>query len=141
MKSPSVAPTLGKVSSALAEVVSALTQFVQQPRIFNGDDGLSGEVVDQFDLLVGERPNPLSKNDESADKLVLLEQGHGDESSSASEFDGGDAQWLALPVTSLCGDVENMDRLPGLKGTPRPFSNSADWLARKILGIRRWHAE
>ena len=33
-----------------------LAQLVEQPRVLDGDDGLSGEVRDQRDLLVGERP-------------------------------------------------------------------------------------
>ena len=37
---------LRKVSGALAEVVGALGQFVEQPRVLDGDDGLSGEVRD-----------------------------------------------------------------------------------------------
>ena len=50
---------LSKVSGALAEVVSSLTQFVQQPRVLDGDDGLGSEVLDQLDLLVGEWSNLL----------------------------------------------------------------------------------
>jgi hypothetical protein len=45
----------GKISGALAEVVSALAQFVEQPRVLDGDDCLGGEVLDEFDLLVRER--------------------------------------------------------------------------------------
>src|SRR5262249_20162464 len=30
-------------------------QLVKQPRVLDGDDGLGGEVLDQLDLLVGER--------------------------------------------------------------------------------------
>ena len=36
----------------LAEVVGALTQFVEQPRILDGDDGLGSEVRQQRDLFV-----------------------------------------------------------------------------------------
>ena len=38
----------------LGEIVGALAQFVEQPRVLDGDDRLRGEVRDQFDLLVGE---------------------------------------------------------------------------------------
>ena len=37
-----------------------LAQFVEQPRVLDGDDRLGGEVLDQFDLLVGERANFLA---------------------------------------------------------------------------------
>ena len=35
-------------------------QLVEQPRILDGDDRLGGEVLDQFDLLVGEGTNLLA---------------------------------------------------------------------------------
>ena len=35
----------GEVGGALAEVVGALAQFVEQPRILDGDDGLGGEIL------------------------------------------------------------------------------------------------
>jgi hypothetical protein len=32
-----------------------VAQFVQQPRILDGDDSLAGEVLHQLNMLVGER--------------------------------------------------------------------------------------
>ena len=40
-----------EVGGALGEVGGALAQFVQQPRVLDGDDGLGGEVLYQCDLL------------------------------------------------------------------------------------------
>ena len=34
-------------------------QLVEQARVLDRDDGLGGEVLDQLDLLVGERPDFL----------------------------------------------------------------------------------
>ena len=42
-----------------SEIVRALAQLVKQARILDGDDGLRGEIADQLDLLVGERPDLL----------------------------------------------------------------------------------
>ena len=39
----------------MRQVGCALTQFIQQARILDGDDGLGGEVLYQRDLLVGKR--------------------------------------------------------------------------------------
>jgi hypothetical protein len=36
----------------LAQVVGALAQLIEQARVFDGDDGLTGKVRDQLDLLV-----------------------------------------------------------------------------------------
>jgi hypothetical protein len=75
---------------------------------------LGREVRDQLDLLVSEGTNLLTINDDRANKLVLLEHGHGDEGAGAGEFDGGDAQWLALAVSLLRGDIGNVDQSLGL---------------------------
>ena len=54
----------------LGEIVGALAQLLEQPRILDGDDGLAGEVRDQLDLLVGERPHLLAIDGDRADQLV-----------------------------------------------------------------------
>ena len=40
----------------------ALPQFAEQPRVLDGDNSLGGEVLNQFDLLVGERADFLTKD-------------------------------------------------------------------------------
>ena len=57
---------------------SEFAQLVEQPRVLDGDDGLGGEVLDQLDLLVGERANLLAVDGDRADQLVLLEHRHGE---------------------------------------------------------------
>ena len=48
-------------TSAVAVCCSSdLPQFIEQPRVLDGDDGLGGEVLHQCDLLVGERPHFLA---------------------------------------------------------------------------------
>ena len=39
-------------------------QLVEQPGVLDGDDGLAGEILDQLDLLVGERPHLLAIDDD-----------------------------------------------------------------------------
>ena len=50
----------GLLLQGLAQIIGALAQFLEQPRVLDGDDGLLGEVLDQRDLLVGERPHLLA---------------------------------------------------------------------------------
>ena len=50
----------GLLLQRLGKIVGALAQFVEQPRVLDGDDGLGGEVLHQFDLLVGEGANLLA---------------------------------------------------------------------------------
>ena len=56
--------------SSDSEIVGALAQLVEQPRVLDGDDGLRGEVLHQLDLLVGERPDFLAVDGDGADQLV-----------------------------------------------------------------------
>ena len=50
----------GLLLQRFAQIVGALAQFVEQPRVLDGDDRLRGEVLYQFDLLLGERPDLLA---------------------------------------------------------------------------------
>ena len=54
--------SLGKIDSA---------QLIEQPRILDGDDGLGGEVLHQFDLLVGEWPYLLAVDHDRTDQAGL----------------------------------------------------------------------
>ena len=60
----------------LRKIACALTQFVEQPRILDSDDGLSSEVLNQLDLLVGEWAHLLAVDENGADQLVVLKHGH-----------------------------------------------------------------
>ena len=51
-------------TSEVAVCCSSDSQFVQQPRILDGDDSLGGEVRDQLDLLLGKWTNFLTVNGE-----------------------------------------------------------------------------
>ena len=68
----------GLLLQRFGEIVGALAQLVEQPGILDGDDGLTGEARQQFDLLVGEGTNLLAIDGDRADQLVLLEHGHDD---------------------------------------------------------------
>ena len=47
----------GLLLQRLGQIVGALAQLVEQPRVLDGDDGLGSEVFHQLDLLVGEGPH------------------------------------------------------------------------------------
>ena len=51
---------------------SDFAQFVEQPRVLDGDDGLGGEILHQLNLLVGERADFLAVDGDGADQFVLL---------------------------------------------------------------------
>ena len=60
----------------LAQIVRALAQLIKQPSILDGDDRLGGEILDQLDLLIGERQNFLAEDGERADHLLVLHHGY-----------------------------------------------------------------
>ena len=45
----------------LAQVVGALAQLVEQPRVFDRDDGLSGKILNKIDVLLLEGPHLTRK--------------------------------------------------------------------------------
>src|SRR5262249_15437205 len=54
-------------------LTKCLAQFVEQPGVLDGDDGLRGEALDQRNLLVTERSRLLAVDVEYPDQRVLLE--------------------------------------------------------------------
>src|SRR5262249_14545493 len=54
-------------------LLERFTKFVEQPRVLDGDHGLGGEVLDQFDLLVGEAAYLLPIYANSTNKLIILQ--------------------------------------------------------------------
>src|SRR6516165_9622594 len=65
--------------------VEAFTQFIQQPRVLDGDDGLSGEILHRRNMLVSERADFLSVDDDGADQLIVLEHRHSNEGACAAQ--------------------------------------------------------
>ena len=61
---------------------------MEQTRILDGDHGLGGEILDQLNLLLGERADLLAVDDDHADQLILLE--HRDEQKRAGAGKFGD---------------------------------------------------
>src|SRR5215472_1220746 len=77
-------------------LLQRLAQLVEQAGTLDGDDGLLGEIANQLDLIVGERLRLLAVDKDGADKLVVLEHRHGNESSRAGdrrELGRGEARW------------------------------------------------
>ena len=66
----------GLLLQRFGEIVGALAQLAEQPRVLDGDDGLRGEVLDQLNLLVGERADFLAIDDDRADHVVVLQHRH-----------------------------------------------------------------
>ena len=58
----------GLLLQRLGEVVGALSDFVEQAHVLDGDDGLIGECLNQLNLLGSERPYRGSGDNQCADR-------------------------------------------------------------------------
>src|SRR5262245_38401062 len=67
-------------------LLQRLAELIEQSRVLDGDDGLRGEIGNQFDLLVGERLDLLTVDDNGADQLIILEHRHSDRRSRTAEL-------------------------------------------------------
>src|SRR5262249_60083433 len=75
-----------ELAALVLEFSSASTQFGQQPSILDGYDSLGSEVLNQLDLLVGERSHLLAVNADHANELVLLQHLNGHKGSGTAVF-------------------------------------------------------
>src|SRR5262249_41891254 len=75
----------GLLVQRFAQVIGALAQLVEQPRVLDGDDGLRSEVSDQFNLLVGEWAHFLTVDDYRADRFIGFKHGNAEHGPCAGE--------------------------------------------------------
>src|SRR5262249_13389737 len=77
------------------------TELIEQPGVFDRDDGLGGKIADQLDLLVGERSDLLAEDGNGADQPVRFEHRHVDDCAGTSEVGDSDDRWIAFKVRRL----------------------------------------
>ena len=98
------------------QVIGALAQFVEQPRVLDGDHGLGGKTRQQVDLSFAERTNFLTIDRDHADQLIVLEHRHRDEAAHAGQF--YEAPLLRIFVGGcFCRHVGDLDSALRLRHT------------------------
>src|SRR5215831_16385882 len=93
---------------SLAQFRVALLEFLKQPHIFDGDDGLVSKGFEQGNLLVGEGSNFQSANRYRSNGNVFAQQRRDKHCTNADT--SGIARWEI--VLRLCGKVMNVNGLP-----------------------------
>ncbi len=81
-----------------------------QPRILHRDHRLGGEVLQQRDLLVGERPNLLAIDRDAAEQRLVLAQRHGEQRASTTKIDECAAIGFACSVVVGVRQIRNVDQ-------------------------------
>ncbi|MGC2080350.1 MAG: hypothetical protein WA728_30920 [Xanthobacteraceae bacterium] len=94
-------------------LLQRFAQFVKQPRVLDGDDGLSGKVSHKLYLFLSEWPHLLSEDGNCAKQLVVLEHWHNEQRSSAGHVDHGNKRRVLFEVERLrfhVGDLQHLLR-------------------------------
>ncbi len=92
-------------------LLQRFAQLAEQPRIFDGDNGLCGEVRYQRDLLVRERPDFLVEDSDGTDQLIIFEHRYGQHRPISGEVDSSADKRMALDVGRYGLDVGDLDDL------------------------------
>src|SRR5262249_11501485 len=103
-----------------------------------GDDGLRGEVLDQLDLLIRERPDLLPKDNNCGDQLILLDHRGDKDCASTGEVDESNMRGIAFAVRRHRPNVVDGNDLLGPDHLSRPSSwRGAKWLDPPPLSVCR----
>src|SRR5215813_9813108 len=117
-------------------LLKGFTQLVEESRVLDGDDGLRGKVLHQFNLLFREPPHLLAINHNAADQIGILEHWYGKHGTRAAQF-GEVSQRLIAFKKALC-DVVNLCDLPRCHDAAHRTFTPGRWLekwrARTFLG-------
>src|SRR5215813_614694 len=84
-------------------LLQRFAQLVEQPRILDGDDGLTRKIRNKLNLLLGERAYLLSINSQHTDHCVILEQRNSNQGPSARSLIAArriPLPWLEIAVMS-----------------------------------------
>ncbi len=73
----------GLLLQRFTQIVGAFAQFLEQPRVLDRDHHLFGEIAQQLDLLLGERPDLLSIDRDRADQFGVLEHRNNNDSTGS----------------------------------------------------------
>src|SRR5262249_8508845 len=79
-------------------LVERFAQFVQQPRVLDGDDRLGGEVRYKRDLLFSKWCHLLAINSDCTYELIVLEHRNNEQCTRTTELNGSDCQRIAVKV-------------------------------------------
>ncbi len=114
-------------------------QLAQEPRVLDGDDGLGGKILYQINLFASKRAHLMAVDDDRANRLIVLEHRHREQSPRTRRFDHRNDGRVAFGISVLGSHVDDVLHLLGTGGPrhrdvrPRPDHR----IALPLLGIGR----
>src|ERR1700686_52835 len=94
-----------------------MTQFLQQPRIFQSDNRLLGEVCDEIDLLVAKKANLPAREHDHSETPFVLEHWHRKHGADAGYFHRRYRQRVPTAISRGLAQVGHLYRLATLHST------------------------
>jgi hypothetical protein len=95
-------------------LLQSLARLGQESRVLHRDDRLRREILQQRDLLVGERSNLLAVQDDEAENGVIPTERCDERRAGAAQVDEAAAVQVACPIWLLILQVGHVhNRLPG----------------------------
>src|SRR5262249_25313137 len=92
-------------------LLQGLPQFVEQAGVLDRNDRLGGKILNQLDLLIGERAYLLTVDGDYADEVVLLEHGYLQNRPRTRDVNQRDGSLSASEISLICLNVRNMNYL------------------------------
>src|SRR5262249_38144481 len=89
-------------------LLQGFPQLIQQPRVLDCDDGLGSEVLNQLDLLIGERAYLLAENVEGTDYFVIPENWDNENRARTSKIAKRDKPRIAFDIGLFRSTIGNM---------------------------------
>ena len=126
---------LREVGCALGKVSGSLAQFVEQPRILDGDDRLGGEVLTNAICLSVKGRTSWRYRENAPISSVLLQHRHDQKGPYTAEFDGADKCRVAvLSVSHVRGRSANVNHRFCRNHAPNVFGLGRIGAAPACLG-------
>src|SRR5262249_32025720 len=109
----------GPLLKRLGKVLGSPPQFIKQPRVLDGDDGLRGEALYQLDLLIGEGLYLLPINGDGPGYFAVFEHRNHEEGPCSSKFGKSDRRRMTLfLINRLFRIIGDVDYISGGNCTP-----------------------
>jgi hypothetical protein len=109
----------GEASGALAEVLGPLPQFVEQPRVLDGDNGLRGKVLDQLDLLFGELPHYIAIDRDCSNHRAFLNHRNAKQAPNSTKFYRSNAHGVAHSISWFSRHILDLNELLRFHNAPK----------------------